>query len=477
MRKTGILLAVSSLPSNFGIGDFGPSCYQFLDDCKLAGVKIWQILPLNPLGYGNSPYQPYSSFAIDEIYLSLELLEKEGLLKKIKPFHAKSRQVDYPAVREYKLRYLWEAFFNFKENKKYKQFIQQDWVYSYAVFRTLKKINENRPWIEWPEEHKNWIKDQKADLSQHEEMIRFEMFVQFKCFEQWMAVKKYANKKGIECIGDLPIYVGLDSEDVWSHQSSFLLDDDGRPIFIAGVPPDYFSETGQRWGNPIYNWEELEKNDFDFWVERLSYNSKLYDAIRIDHFRAFDTYWKIPASCPTAIEGEWVEAPGYHLFDTLYERIDHLNIIAEDLGDMRPEVYVLRDHYHLPGMKITEFTFDVDQEAESRENMIVYTGTHDNQTLKGWLHDQSSQMRRKMKKFFAHSKQETLTYCFLEYVLEDIAETAILPMQDILELDDRARMNVPGTIGSPNWEWKMTDFKEFEKRIPHLRKMIRRAKR
>lgn len=477
MRKTGILLAISSLPSNYGIGDFGKSCYQFIDDCKKAHVKVWQILPLNPLGYGNSPYQSYSSCAIDEIYVSLDLLVEEGLIKKVKPFHAKSKKVDYILVREYKQKYLWEAFLNFKENKNYLQFIEQEWVYRYAVFRTLKKINNDCSWTEWPTQHKNWIKDRQADLSRYDEWIRFEMFVQFKAFEQWMKVKKYANKKGIECVGDLPIYVGLDSEDVWSHQSSFLLDDDGRPQFIAGVPPDYFSETGQRWGNPIYDWEHLQLNHFDFWVERLRYNTQLYDLIRIDHFRAFDTYWKIPVSCPTAIEGEWVEAPGYELFDTLYEEIDSLNIIAEDLGDLRPEVYELRDHYQLCGMKIVQFTFDLDNPTEEKENVIIYPGTHDNQTLKGWLKAQPRAMKNKMRKYFESSKQTSLEYMFLEYTLQDLANYAILPMQDILELDDQARMNEPGTIGSPNWEWKMKDFDEFEKRIPQLKKMIQAAKR
>ena len=401
MRKAGVLLGVSSLPSAYGIGDFGESCYRLVDLLKTCGFKCWQILPLNPVGYGNSPYQPYSSKAMDDLYISLDELKKMGLIKKTKQFNAKKKSVDYKNVREFKTTYYKEAYHNFVKNAEYEKFASMEWVKNYAVFLTLKKKNNMNIWHEWPEEQKNWIKNHEYDLTDIQDDIDYEIFIQYMLYKQWMKVKAYANKKGIEIIGDLPIYVGIDSVDVWENQQSFLLDDDGRPIFIAGVQPDYFSATGQRWGNPLYDWEYLEKNDFKFWVERIKYNSQLFDAIRIDHFRAFDTYWKIPVSCPTAIEGEWVEAPGYELFETLLVEVPKLNIIAEDLGNLRPEVLELRDYYNLPGMKITQFTFNPDSPfANEAENMISYTGTHDNATILTWFNSQSYAFKRRTKVFF-----------------------------------------------------------------------------
>lgn len=478
MRKAGILLAVSSLPSTTGIGDFGPACYQFIDDLKKCGMKYWQILPLNPLGYGNSPYQPYSSFAIDDLYLSLERLKEEGLIADYKPYNVQAKRVDYAAVRAFKEPYLYEAYQNFQPDEAYNEFIQNAWVYNYAVFKALKKHNDDKIWFDWPNKQKNWIKNHEFDIEPFKEDIHLEMFIQYKLYQQWTNVKNYANAHDIQCIGDIPIYVGIDSEDVWSHQESFLLDDEGRPTFIAGVPPDYFSKTGQRWGNPIYNWEYMQANHFKFWEKRLAYNLQLFDVVRIDHFRAFDTYWKIPADCPTAQEGEWVEACGYELFDHLIKTLPSFNIIAEDLGDLRKEVLMLRDHYHFPGMKVIEFTFNPwHVESNPNKNMIVYPGTHDNQTLRSWYEGQS--LRFKLRTRWALRNYAHTSMCdrFLEYTFCDEADTAIIAMQDILKLDDQARMNTPGTIGSPNWEWKMVDFTSFEQRIPTLRKMLAKGNR
>ncbi len=480
MRKAGILLAVSSLPSDYGVGDFGNSCFRFIDDLKKAGCSLWQILPLNPLGYGNSPYQAYSSKAMDDLYISLDELLKKGLIKKTKKFNANKCHVDYEEVRKYKQAYYLEAFENFQPDQEYEKFIQQEWVYRYAVFLTLKKYNGMKIWNEWPEDQKNWIKNHEYDLGPHETGIQYEMFIQYTLYQQWMKVKRYANENGIEIIGDLPFYVGIDSEDVWSNQKAFLLDDQGRPSFIAGVPPDYFSETGQRWGNPLYDWDYLRENDFDFWYDRLNYNAVLFDLIRIDHFRAFDTYWKIPASCPTAIEGEWVEAYGYELFDLLLEKIHGLNIIAEDLGDLRLEVLKLRDHYHFPGMKVAQFTFNpYTPYANDEENMVAFTGTHDNPLTRTWFTSQSYAFKRRTKTFFSTAgyDQDTITDQFIAYVLNSRAKYAIFPMQDFLNLDNRSRMNTPGTTDQRNWRWKMSDFKKFEKKLDDLNKWIKEAKR
>ena len=334
-RKSGILMPISSLPSAHGIGDFGVKSYEFVDLIKEAGFSIWQILPLNPLGYGNSPYQPYSSKAMDDLYISLDFLNDEGLVLKAGEYNKDLNTVEYEEVREYKQHFYKRAFKNFKKDEEYFEFIKNDWVYDYAVFLTLKKSNNLMCWNEWPKSMKDWILDSKFDISKYEDSIEFELFIQYTLYKQWNNLKAYANSKGIEIMGDLPIYVGIDSDDVWANQDLFLLNKKGRPTFIAGVPPDYFCKTGQRWGNPLYDWEKLKETGFKFWIERLSHNSKLFDIIRIDHFRAFDTYWKIPASHETAEHGKWIEAPGYEFFDKVFEELPDINIVVEDLGNLR----------------------------------------------------------------------------------------------------------------------------------------------
>lgn len=479
MREAGILIPLASLPSDYGIGEMGKHSYEFVDLLKQSNIKIWQILPLNPLGFGNSPYQPYSSFAGDEIYISLEQLYKDDYLdEKPETFNVEVTTLDYAAVREFKQKYLKQAFLNFKPDNSYEEFASQEWVYLYAVFLTFKKKNNLVCWNKWKDEHKNWIKDRKYDLSEYEADIKYEMFVQYIFYKQWMKLKEYANKNGIKVMGDIPIYVGIDSLDVWSNQENFLLDENGEPIFIAGVPPDYFSKTGQRWGNPIYNWDYMKQNDFKFWKDRFSYNSKLFDIIRIDHFRAFDTYWKIPSECETAIDGEWIEAPGYDLFDTVLDSSLKEKIVVEDLGDLRPEVHKLRDYYNFKGMKIIQFAFDPSENNnnfEDREQLIVYTGTHDNQTIKGWYDSQSKIVKKEIDlELFSYGyRKGTISHRFIEYALNSIAEIAIIPMQDILDLDDSARLNTPGTVGSPNWEWKLKDFTKFKNNIPFLAKAVK----
>ena len=319
--KAGILCPISALPSSYGVGDFGKNAYTFVNQLKKSDIKIWQILPLNPLAYGNSPYQPYSSYAGDELYIDLEDLVKDGLLEKgeLKTFNKQAETVEYEAVRAHKEDLLRLAYKRFEFNDDFKQFVENNkWVEGYALFRTFKLTNEGKPWTEWHEEYKEFPKHQSFELLPFEKEINYQEFLQYYFFKQWYALKKYANDQGIMIIGDMPIYVGLDSADCWLDQEDFLLEEDGTPSFVAGVPPDYFSEFGQRWGNPIYDWDHLEKTNFKFWIDRIHSANKLYDEVRIDHFRGFDTYWKIPASEPTAVVGEWVEAPGYALFDNTY---------------------------------------------------------------------------------------------------------------------------------------------------------------
>ncbi len=483
MREAGILLPLSSLPSNHGIGDMGAYSFELIDLLKLGGFRIWQILPLNPLGYGNSPYQPYSSFAGDEIYISLDELFDEGLLKKKAPkFRQKEQYVDYENVRSFKEKYLKQAFQQFIPNEEYETFAKQEWVYLYGVFLTLKKKNDLKCWNEWEKEQQEWIKTKEFDVSIYEEDIRYEMFIQYLFYKQWMKVKAYANANGIRIMGDIPFYVGIDSLDVWANQECFLLGADGKPTFIAGVPPDYFSETGQRWGNPIYDWDYLKEQNYQFWLDRIDYNSKLFDVIRIDHFRAFDTYWKIPSTCDTAIEGEWLEAPGYEVFDLIVKKFPQVEIIAEDLGDLREEVHVLKNHYGLKGMKIVQFTFDPNENNnnfEDIENMVIYTGSHDNQTIKGWYMSQEKKTQNAIRKSLKKSGYEdrVIAKRFVKLTLDSIAEMAILPVQDLINLGDEARINTPGTLGSPNWEWKLDSLRGLKREMGTLKELIQASNR
>lgn len=486
MRVAGVLLGVASLPSKYGIGDLGSEAYEFVDIMANMNVKVWQVLPLNPLGFGNSPYQPYSSFAGDELYISLERLVSDGLLAadELKSFNASKTTIDYIQVREFKAQLLAKAFANYQTKQQLqdecKQFVANtSWVYNYAVFLTLKKANNLRQWNEWPAEQKNWIKDHKLDLTPFQNQIAYELFIQFIFYRQWMALKAYANSKNIQIMGDIPIYLGYDSADVWENQESFLLDENQNPTFIAGVPPDYFSATGQRWGNPIYDWEKLEQTGFKFWIDRLRGNADAFDIIRIDHFRAFDTYWKIPASCPTAVDGEWVEAPGYALFDAIYKAMPDVKIVVEDLGDLRPEVHQLRDHYKLPGMQIFQFKYELNGDnsvmAETK-NTIVYTGTHDNETLMGWYLGLSRYQRKQLKRELK-ATENNIKNKILNLILGYQANYVVFPVQDLIGLDNHARINFPGKIGSPNWEWKLASFDELSRLVPWFAQQAVKAKR
>lgn len=469
-------MPVASLPSPYGIGDFGKYSYEFVDFLAECGVKVWQILPLNPLGFGNSPYQPYSSFAGDELYIDLEDLRHQGLLEGKAPRTlSRAEKIDYDGIRRVKGEQLHLAFQRFTPDEKYKKFTAMEWVYPYAVFLTMKKHNGLRCWLEWPEEQKNWPQGSGFDESVWAEDIAYEMFVQYTFYRQWMALKTYANGKGIEIMGDIPFYVGIDSLDVWSARADFLLGADGQPAFIAGVPPDYFSATGQRWGNPIYNWEKLEKDDFVFWMKRISYTAQLFDIVRIDHFRAFDTYWKIPASCPTAVEGEWVEAPGRKLFDKLYDLYPNINIVAEDLGDMRPEVYELRDRYELPGMDVIQFNFNpCTGDTHPGRRMVSYTGTHDNETIREWFELKSKEEQALCKEFLRGEGIDArqMNRAFVIYTMQRPAELAIVRVADLLNLGEEGRINTPGTLGDPDWLWRISDFNRLKKQKAFLKKTI-----
>ena len=480
MKETGILMALSSLPSPYGAGDLGESARSFLRLLGENGVSIWQLLPLNPTGYGNSPYQPYSSFAGDELYLSLEELAAQGLLPQAPaPFRADSSRVDYDQVRAWRepiLRAAWRAFV---PNEDYRAFTAQSWVTDYAVFRAFKKANGGACWLDWPAWQRDWPQKRQGDLEPFREEMDYHIFLQYEFAAQWQEVRAFAKEQGVRIMGDVPFYVGVDSVDVWAGRENFLLDRDGRPSFIAGVPPDYFSATGQRWGNPIYNWDKMKQDGFAFWKARIGYNHTLFDIIRIDHFRAFDTYWKIPASCPTAEEGAWIEAPGYEVLDTLYREIPGLELVAEDLGDLRPQVLELRDHYQLKGMKVLEFDLSTQGKyavdlAPETERQILYTGTHDNATLAEWYASLTAASRRKVRRWLARQGfgQGPVFRRMASRALAARSQWVILPLQDVMGLPARARMNTPGTVGSPNWEWRLPSLAPAQQALRALRPQI-----
>ena len=481
MKKAGILWPLASLNGSHGIGDFGKASYDFIDISKKAGFDMWQILPLNPLGFGNSPYQPYSSYAGDEIYISLDMLYDDGLLEEKVAHLEKKDRVDYNYVRDFKGKYLKKAYLKFKEknlenSEAYEKFLEFDFVYDYAVFLTLKKANKLIAWNEWPSEQKNWIIDKKLDLKAFEDQINYEIFIQYTFFDQWMKLKSYANKNGIKIIGDVPFYVGLDSLDVWQNQKYFEITEEGKPILIAGVPPDAFSDKGQRWGNPIYKWNEIEKDDFKFWIDRLRYNAKLYDIVRLDHFRAFDTYWQIDAKNDTAIIGEWIPAPGYKLFDIIEKELKDVEFIAEDLGTMMPGVYKLRDHYDLKGMVIIQENLRPWENhfIETTANSAAYPGTHDNKTLFQWYGELDKTQQESIKDYFKTLgiNHGDIREDFFDYVMGMESEYVIISLADILGIGQEARINEPATLSDKNWSFKLKNLDEYKEKADFLNQTI-----
>lgn len=472
MRNAGILMPVSALPSPNFVGDFGKAAYQFVDKIKKAGFSIWQVLPLNPLGYGNSPYQPYSSKALEEGYASIEMLQRDGLVKNTYP-KVSMDKADFQAAREIKRYALKEAYSNFTPDDDYREFVRQTWVVKYAIFISFKEKFDLKCWNDWPVAYRDFpLTGDENLMNEIYDDVKFQMFVQYILFKQFRELKKYANENGISIMGDIPFYVGIDSDDVYFNRQYFMLDDDGRPLWIAGVPPDYFSKTGQRWGNPLYNWELLRKENYSYWFDRLAYNQALYDTLRIDHFRAFDTYWKIPAYEETAMNGTWIVNTGHDFFTKLFAKYPDMDIIAEDLGSLRPEVLQLRDDFNLKGMKVLEFSFF----EESKVHEISYVGTHDNASLREWYRVQKPKDKQLMKLFISQAyPNETLFDGILHYTFDLKSENVIISICDVL-LEMR-HINTPGTVGSPNWEYKLTGFAELDRRLPVMSRLIRQSGR
>jgi 4-alpha-glucanotransferase len=472
-RGSGILLHLTSLPSPFGIGDLGPWAYQFVNFLADAKQKYWQCLPLNPteIEYFNSPYHSTSAFACNPLLISPDLMLQEGLLnpQDLEPLPAFSdAQVDFRSVIEFKARLFAKAYDHFRKNPpsdEFMRFCQEEasWLDDFALFMALKSRYGGKAWSDWPpdvrDRHTEALQSAKRDLK---DRIENERFLQYLFFRQWMALKGFCNQKGISIIGDMPIYVVHDSVDVWVHPSLFHLDHGKKPSAVAGVPPDYFSETGQLWGNPVYRWDVLKETRYEWWVDRVHHNVKLFDLVRVDHFRGFMAYWEIPATEKTAIRGKWVRAPGKDFFQSLSERFPSLPIIAEDLGTITEDVWEAMDHFGFPGMKVLLFAFGEDLPTNPYaphnhvKNCVVYTGTHDNNTAKGWYQKETSQEdRSRMSRYLGREVTAENVHCeMIRLAMMSVADTAVVPMQDLLGLGEEARMNQPARKMG-NWGWRL----------------------
>ncbi len=471
-RSAGILLHPTSLPGKYGIGDLGAGAYRFVDWLEAQGQSIWQALPLGPTSYGDSPYQTLSTFAGNSNLISLDSLIDEGLLQSgdladAPPFP--KHRVDYGWVIPYHNQKLALAYYNFAAasdpalKQEFKRFVNENtfWLEDFALFISLKQQHKLRPWTEWKGELRR--RDARAlAAARHEysEPINQERFRQWLFYRQWAALKRYARGKGIRLIGDLPIFAAHDSADVWAHQNEYFLDEAGKPTVVAGVPPDYFSPTGQRWGNPLYRWEVMQAAGYPWWIERIKSLLRLVDAIRIDHFRGFEAYWEIPASEPTAIRGQWVEGPGASLFHAIKAALGDLPIIAEDLGVITPGVEKLRDDFGLPGMKVLHFAWDGPANPflphNHPANCIVYTGTHDNNTTRGWWEHEVDERTRAFIKDYLGADVGDIVWTLARVGMRSPAKVFIMPMQDVLSLGASARMNTPG-VPAGNWTWRITD--------------------
>lgn len=466
-RGAGILMPVSSLPSKYGIGTLGKAAYDFVDDLVRAGQKYWQVLPIGPTSFGDSPYQSFSTYAGNPYFIDLDLLIEEGLLQRQEVetirWYEKEDQVSYELLWEYRYSVLKAAFerSDHEKTKEYRDFMERekDWISSYSLYMACKEHFGNREWLSWKKD----IRDRKMEaLISYQVMlekeIRFWEFVQYKFWQQWDRLHAYANEKGIQIIGDIPIYVALDSADVWVHPEQFLLDENHEPTVVAGCPPDAFSDEGQKWGNPIYDWEWMEREDFAWWKKRIRAAARCYDVIRIDHFIGIVRYYKIPVN-ESAKKGSFAWGPGLKLLKALDESIGEAKIIAEDLGVLVPEVGEVLQKSGYPGMKVLEFAFDGKRENpylphNYPKNCVVYGGTHDNDTLEGYYDMLSKENRAYAMAYCQVKRKKKLTDAIIRIGYASVANTVIFQMQDILKKNNNARMNYPSTIGT-NWRWRM----------------------
>jgi len=494
-RESGILLHITSLPSRRSVGDLGEAAYRFVDFLARTGQQIWQVLPLGPTGYGNSPYQCYSAFGGNPLLISLESLAQEGLLEErdlacVPP--ADPHQAEFEAEWQSHSRALQKAFAAF-EGVSFGDLrteaaafyaLHTSWLNDYALFRALKTYHEERPWHQWEADIRS--RDLQA-LSRWQDklaqQVDYEKFIQFLFFRQWSALKKYANERGVSILGDLPIFVAHDSADVWSHQELFELNRDGSVAKVAGVPPDYFAKTGQLWGNPLYRWDRMKSTGYAWWIERFKSALTMFDSIRLDHFRGFESYWEVPGDAKTAASGRWVPGPREAFFEVVEAQLGKIPILAEDLGVITPEVDALRNRFHFPGMRVLQFAFGDDPKAKDYQphnyprHCVVYTGTHDNDTTLGWFQSGQGKGSTRAADRIEHERENALSYLrtsgeqihwdMIRLAFSSVADTAIVPLQDVLGLGTQARMNLPGTAEG-NWTWRF----EWEQLTPEIEKKL-----
>jgi 4-alpha-glucanotransferase len=498
-RSSGVLLHPTCLPGPHGVGDFGPEAYRFTDFLHSAGQKRWQVLPLNPTGYADSPFQCFSASAGNPLLISLERLADQGILdrsdvRSVPAFLLGT--VDYGAVIRFKMPLLQKAATNFfnhasaADRSRFQEFSQANavWLDAFALFMAVKQAHNLVAWTRWPPDiaarESGALKRMSEILAPS---IEAQKFFQYEFFRQWQELRAYGRERGIRIIGDLPIYIAHDSADVWSNRELFLLDESGNPVKIAGVPPDYFSATGQCWGNPIYNWPLLKQTGYKWWIERLRAALRLYDVVRIDHFRGFEAYWEVPAQETTAINGRWVKGPGAELFSVLRQEFGDLPIIAENLGVITPEVEAIRHEFGLPGMAILQFAFGNDPQAPTFKphnyvcDLVAYTGTHDNDTVVGWWNSSgtgdSTRTPEDVAKEHAYAcaylgfKDDPIHWVLIRGIMSSVANTAIAPMQDILGLGSEARMNLPG-MASGYWKWRMKPGAASNEIAARLKQMV-----
>lgn len=468
-RCAGILLHPTSLPGAFGIGELGDEAYRFVDWLARAGQSIWQVLPLGPTGFADSPYAAFSAFAGNPLLISLQQLHREGLLSDsdLAEYPAfPVERVDYGEVIPCKMAFLrrayerWKAHADDGERYRLQAFHAEQgwWLEDFALFKALKEACGGRAWVEWDKD----LVMRKPESLQHArkqlaDEVQFHVFLQHCFMSQWLALRRYANERGIRIMGDMPIFVAHDSADVWAHPEMFYLDAQGHPTFVAGVPPDYFSPTGQRWGNPVYRWQMLRRDGYRWWIERFRWTLRLVDIVRVDHFRGFAAYWRVPASEATAVKGKWVRVPGKSLFVALKRELGDLPIVAEDLGTITPDVVRLRKQLRLPGMRVLQFAFDGNPDNpylpyNYEPDTVVYTGTHDNDTLVGWFAGLSEEEKQRIADYIGRGDIR-IHWEMIRLAYASVAQVAIIPLQDWLGLGSEARMNLPGREEG-NWQWR-----------------------
>ncbi|HKK18196.1 MAG TPA: 4-alpha-glucanotransferase [Opitutales bacterium] len=470
-RMAGVLLHPTSLPSDTGIGNVGTNAYRFVDFLAASSMKIWQICPLGPTGYGDSPYQCFSAFAGNPYFIDLEALIEADLLSEadVGPLRdLPDDHVDYGELYSVFWAILERAYDAFAESGadalldygSIKAFRKREsyWLEDYALFTALKTENDGACWLDWPENARDYAKARKRRKSKAlKTAMELQVFYQYVFYAQLGKLRAYAGERGIEILGDLPIFVALDSADVWSHPGLFQLDDEQQPTAVAGVPPDYFSEDGQLWGNPLYDWKQHLATDFEWWVERIKSTLSFYDIIRIDHFRGFESYWSVPAGESTARKGKWIKSPGLALFQAIKKACPNARIVAEDLGVITPEVNALRKKTGLPGMAVLQFAFGGEDDNaylphNVRPNTVIYSGTHDNNTTIGWYASESEQVRDHVRRYLGVSGDD-IAYDFLRAAVRSAANLAVVPLQDLMRLDESARLNKPGSAEG-NWQWR-----------------------